>query len=331
MVWKIASEYRKLAKPRTHNTFVSAALGSKQADKHHEEKFEIPQLKFPSEHEEEESIKLFHRCGGPLAASYAGRMKLVQDEKHFYGDGRPLSFCRVSGCQMVHSESQMVSYILLLFFTSCSNHILFSLMAIPTPQRYLCNWHHAMIYKAGGTVGLKRPLMKDTTPPSLPSAVKRAKVAQSHPATQTAAGGSNAYPISASGYTWAFPSGYPHHYPNTMLPSAYAAYASATMKSSVPPHMMRGTRPVSTKLPPATKPPPPSNPDEKLSTPSKASMVTNNIMPHPVDPATKPPPPSEPDVKLPPTANRGDLAGTAMAVETPLEPADNDISNFMGC
>lgn len=101
-----------------NNTFVKAALGSKHANKHDEEKFEIPQLKFPSEHEEEESIKLFRRCGGPLAASYAGRMKLVQDEKHFYGDGRPLSFCRVSGCQMVHSESQMVSYLHLISLSS---------------------------------------------------------------------------------------------------------------------------------------------------------------------------------------------------------------------
>jgi len=121
MVWKIAAEYRKLAKEpvmQRNNTFVKAALGSKHANKHDEEKFEIPQLKFPSEHEEEESIKLFRRCGGPLAASYSGRMKLVQDEKHFYGDGRPLSFCRVSGCQMVHSESQMVSYLHLISLSS---------------------------------------------------------------------------------------------------------------------------------------------------------------------------------------------------------------------
>ena len=120
MVWKVAAEYRKLAKqPRLqqNKTFVSAALGSKQV-MNDEKKFEIPQLKFPSEHEEEESIKLFRRCGGPLAASYAGRMKLVQDEKHFYGDGRPLSFCRVSGCQMVHSESQMVSYLHLISLSS---------------------------------------------------------------------------------------------------------------------------------------------------------------------------------------------------------------------
>lgn len=100
MVWKVAAEYRKQAKQpvmQHNNKSVSAALGSKQAHKQDEEKFEIPQLKFPSELEEEESIKLFRRCGGPLAASYAGRMKLVQDEKHLYGDGRPISFCRVSG------------------------------------------------------------------------------------------------------------------------------------------------------------------------------------------------------------------------------------------
>lgn len=132
---------------------------------------------------------------------------------------------RISGCQMVHSESQMVSYLHLisLFLHLLLKPLTISLMTIPTIQRYLCNWHHAMIYKAEGTVGLKRPLMKDTIPAS-PS-VKRAKVAQSHPATQTAAGSSNAYPISGSGNTWAFPYGYPHHYPQ--LPSAYA---SATMK-----------------------------------------------------------------------------------------------------
>mmetsp|Transcript_6815 Transcript_6815/g.15551 ORF Transcript_6815/g.15551 Transcript_6815/m.15551 type:complete len:1095 (-) Transcript_6815:67-3351(-) len=124
-VWKLALDYRKKSAnlEKNANKFISSALGEERRLKPNKgNNFRLPGVKFPSMDDELESVKLFRRCCGPLAATISGRNKLIKDELIFYGDGRPLSFCRVAGCQMVHSEST-------------------------TEKKFLCDWHFASIQR----------------------------------------------------------------------------------------------------------------------------------------------------------------------------------------
>ena len=113
-------DYRKASEPTstTNNECVSAALGENRTPSQVDE-FNIPTVKFPSQEDEYETLKLFRRCAGPLAATFAGREKLSREGESIYGDGRPLQLCRVAGCQNTHG-----------------------------PRRMLCNWHRVMIESA---------------------------------------------------------------------------------------------------------------------------------------------------------------------------------------
>ena len=109
-VWKIASGYRKKASESPKQTgkteYISAALGEKSRRPHTiaEDDYHSPTIKFPTRQDELEAIRLFRRCGGPLAATVSGREKLDREGKLCYGDGRLLRWCRVSGCQMIHDD-----------------------------------------------------------------------------------------------------------------------------------------------------------------------------------------------------------------------------------
>ena len=108
MVWKVTAQYRKKVSEsleKGSNEYASAALGEKQPLRLDEDTFILPMIKFPSKLDEVEAVTLFRRCGGPLAATSSGREKLVKDRKRVYYDGRSLQFCRVAGCQQVHSDS----------------------------------------------------------------------------------------------------------------------------------------------------------------------------------------------------------------------------------
>lgn len=138
MVWKVASEYRRKSyeQPKTgKNELVSAALGQHSRQPSmcvDEDTYCSTFVKFPSRQDEVESIQLFRRAGGPLAATFSGREKLSRENKRVYGDGRPLRYCRVGGCQMVHEEQ-------------------FS-------GRYMCDWHNKMVGSqwANKTLGAQR-------------------------------------------------------------------------------------------------------------------------------------------------------------------------------
>ena len=114
-------DYRKASEPTstTNNECVSAALGENRTRSPEDEFNCIPTVKFPSQEDEYETLKLFRRCAGPLAATIAGRVKLSREGESIYGDGRPLQLCRVAGCQNKYG-----------------------------PRRMLCNWHRVMIESA---------------------------------------------------------------------------------------------------------------------------------------------------------------------------------------
>src|SRR6056300_1299208 len=105
MVWKVTVEYRiKATQKRTNNEHINAALGEKQQS-HDIDNFDTPTVKFPSQLDEAECIRLFRRCGGPLAATYSGREKLIKEKKLHYGHGRSLKFCRVAGVSPLLSHT----------------------------------------------------------------------------------------------------------------------------------------------------------------------------------------------------------------------------------
>ena len=121
-------DYRKKssAKPSIKNKRASAALGDESPFNRENESYCLPVVRYPSKEEELEHMKLFRRITGPLAATFSGRAKLENEGCLFYGDGRPLQYCRVAGCQMVHSASDKA--------------------------KFFCDWHFSII---------KRPLESD--------------------------------------------------------------------------------------------------------------------------------------------------------------------------
>lgn len=119
---RLILDYReKIRETKRHdNKLVSAALGEEQDQLPIEDRCCLMPVKFPSPEDELESTKLFRRCMGPLAATLPGREKLINDGKQCYGDGRPIHFCRVAGCQLVHSDDA-------------------------EEKKFLCDWHHSII------------------------------------------------------------------------------------------------------------------------------------------------------------------------------------------
>ena len=109
MVWKVILDYKKKCKQETkplhQNEHVRAALGQIKPLEPMERKFYIPTVKFPTKEDEWESVRLFRRCGGPLAATLPGHRQLIKESKLFYGDGRSVQLCRVAGCQKPFSKS----------------------------------------------------------------------------------------------------------------------------------------------------------------------------------------------------------------------------------
>ncbi|KAL7539300.1 hypothetical protein ACHAWF_006368 [Thalassiosira exigua] len=102
MVWKVIQDYKE--KHGSHkNEHIGAALG--QIPLEPTNKRYIPLVKYPTEKDEWESVRLFQRCGGPLAATLPGREKLIDKSNALYGDGRSVQLCRVAGCQQSFSKS----------------------------------------------------------------------------------------------------------------------------------------------------------------------------------------------------------------------------------
>mmetsp|Transcript_3453 Transcript_3453/g.6155 ORF Transcript_3453/g.6155 Transcript_3453/m.6155 type:complete len:758 (-) Transcript_3453:136-2409(-) len=129
-VWKITMDYRKklTKQPKEiKNEHVRTALGQERLQNPDEDDFHLPAVKYPSKLEELESVKMFRRCAGPLAATLSGRKKLVRKGQKYYGDDRSLDLCRVAGCQRPYSTRK--------------NNI------------FLCDWHYDMI---------QRPLESDS-------------------------------------------------------------------------------------------------------------------------------------------------------------------------
>lgn len=99
MVWKATSQYRqKLAEAPSDAKMksVAVALGDEKGIDEEGGTFQMTEVKFPSKTDEFESMKLFHRRGGPLAATLSGREKLVREGKETYEDGRSLHVSVVS-------------------------------------------------------------------------------------------------------------------------------------------------------------------------------------------------------------------------------------------
>lgn len=92
MVWEVTQQYREKSKDlagQKGNEHIAAALGKASMPQKSDVKFYRPKIKYPSDLDQKESVKLFRLCGGPLAATVSGHKKLLK-ENRLYGDGREL-------------------------------------------------------------------------------------------------------------------------------------------------------------------------------------------------------------------------------------------------
>jgi len=335
MVWKVTSDYRrKLAEQpkKNDNKYVSAALGehARAPLKPDEDNFHLPAVQFPSEEAELESIKLFRRCAGPLAATLSGREKLIRNGQILYGDVRPLRYCRVAGCQMVHSESES--------------------------WRYLCDWHRAMIetvqLKKMSEIGIAGKRKRDQTNSKTPEENANMKASKAAAAMKRSLSSDPRKQISAPVVHETLPPAKD----GSLKTLKASAVLHAKLKSKIaagtkdgllsdPRKQMLAPVPVSNaKFPPkvayasAIKPaattmafaapctamlPPSKDPHKYLG---KSTTVAAVVKPAATsDTALKVGAPVQNAIPA------NDSSKSRKNVETPLEPADADISQFMGC